>query len=97
MDLKDVANDLSDQTDYRLKQRLEALLRANPRYRNLGEDNRRLILDLIEKYREKIRHGIKPSPYTVKEDMYHLYSQRLKLGLTYQDLDDIRDLLVSFK
>jgi hypothetical protein len=29
--------------------------------------------------------------------MYHLYQDRVKLGLTELDLDQIRDLLESFK
>lgn len=97
MDLKSIFKDAKKQTDYRLDQRFDELMRKNPRYQNLDEENRRLILDLVRKYKEKLRHGIKPSRLTVKEDMYHLYQNRLKFGLTYNDLDQIRDLLTSFK
>lgn len=97
MDLKDVAKDLGDQNSYRLDQRFDELMRKNPRYRNLDGENRELIFDLIKKYREKIRKGIKPSGYSVRQDMYGLYRKRLKLNLTYNDLDQIRDLLESFK
>lgn len=97
MDLKDVTKDLTDQTAYRLHQRFEEMMRTNPRYKNLDEANQKLILDLIEKYKAKMIHGIKPSRYIIREDMYNLYEHRLKLGLTYNDLDQIRDLLLSFK
>ncbi|MFA5023629.1 MAG: hypothetical protein WC523_01550 [Patescibacteria group bacterium] len=97
MDLKSIAKDLKDQTDYRLDQRFEELMRKNPRYQNLDAGNRELIFDLLRKYKEKLRHGIKPSRLTVKEDMYHLYQNRLKLNLTYNDLDQIRDLLAGLK
>lgn len=97
MDLKSVTKDLTDQTAYRLEQRFKEMLRTNPRYKNLDAGNRQLILDLIAKYQDKLRRGIKPSRYTIKEDMYHLYQNRLKLNLTYNDLEQIRDLLESFK
>ena len=97
MDLKSVAQDLPDQTIYRLQQRFEHLMHSNPSYRNLDEGNRRVIMELIEKYKEKLRHGIKPSRITVNEDMYRLYENRLRLKLTRTDLDQIRELLESFK
>lgn len=97
MDLKSIFKDAKKQTNYRLDQRFDELMRKNPRYQNLDEENRRLILDLVGKYKEKLRHGIKPSRLTVKEDMYRLYQNRLKFGLTYNDLNQIRDLLTSFK
>jgi hypothetical protein len=97
MDLKDVTKDLSDQYNYRIEQRLEEMMRTNPTYKNLDKHNRELILDLIRKYKEKIRQGIKPSRLTVKEDKYYLYQNRVKLGLTYNDLEQINNLLDSFK
>ncbi len=97
MDLKDVTKDLSDQTNYRLTQRMDELMRTNPNYRNLEGANKELVLNLIKKYKEKIRKGIKPSSLTVREDKYHLYQNRIKLGLTHQDLEQINDLLDGFK
>lgn len=97
MDLQSITKDLKKQTDYRLDQRFDELMRKNPRYQNLDAGNRELIFDLLKKYKEKLRHGIKPSRITVREDMYHLYQNRLKLNLTYYDLNQIRDLLTSFK
>jgi hypothetical protein len=96
MDLQDVTKDLSEQTDYRIEQRLEELMRTNPHYKNLDGENRELILGLIKKYKEKKREGIKTSHLTVRDDMYHLYQNRLKLKLTYNDLDQIRGLLEKF-
>jgi len=97
MDLKDITKDMEDQTDYRLDQRFDELMRKNPRYNNLDAGNRELIFGLIKKYKEKIRRGLKPSRYTIKEEMYSLYHNRVKLNLTKNDLDQIRDLLTSFR
>lgn len=97
MNLKDVTKDLSGQTNYRLTQRMDALMRTNPNYRNLEGANKELVLNLIKKYKEKIRKGIRPSSLTIREDKYHLYQNRIQLGLTYQDLEQINDLLDGFK
>lgn len=97
MELKDVAKNLSEQTEYRLDQRLDYLLRKNPKYRHLGKDEQELILDLLDKYKEKKRKGIKISSYSIRRDTYRLYRKRLKMGLSYNDLDKIKELLYSLK
>jgi len=97
MDFTNVTKDLKDLTDYRLQQRFDELMRTNPRYNNLGPDNRKLIMDLIHKYKQKLIDHSYPSDYTIREDMYNLYENRIKLGLTQLDLDQIRTLLQSFK
>jgi hypothetical protein len=97
MELKDVTKDMTNQTNYRITQRMEELMRTNPRYKNLDGANREVVLSLIKKYKEKIRQGIKPSRLTVREDKYRLYENRIKLGLTEYDLEQINNLLDSFK
>ena len=97
MELKDVAKNLSKQTEYRLDQRLDALLRKNPKYRHLGDGEQKLILDLLDKYKEKKRKGIQISGFSIRRDVYNLYRNRLKMGLTYNDLDKIKELLNTLK
>ena len=97
MDLKTVTRNLQGETDYRIEQRFDELMRRNPRYKNLDRDNQKLILDLIKKYKNKILEHNYPSSLTIRDDMYHLYQDRNKLGLTHTDLNQIRDLLESFK
>jgi len=97
MDLQKVASNLRDQTDYRLEQRFSEMLRRNPCYRNLDSKNRETIMELLKKYKDKKRRGLKISGLSVREDMYSLYHNRLKLGLTRNDLDQIRDLLAGIK
>ncbi|MHB8904089.1 MAG: hypothetical protein ACYC40_03235 [Patescibacteria group bacterium] len=97
MDFKDVTKNLTSLTDDRIKNRMDELFRVNPRFSNLDSANRELIFGLIKKYKEKIRSGVKPSAYTIHKDTYNLYENRLKLHLTSTDLDQIRNLLGSFK
>ena len=97
MDFKDVTKNLANQTSYRLEQRFNRMMRLNPRYKNLDRDNRRLVLDILEKYKDKARSGVKPSRLTIKADTYRLYKDRLKLNLSTNDLKQIRELPYSFK
>lgn len=97
MELNDVTKDLKDLTEYRLQQRFDEMMRTNPRYNNLGPDNRKLIMDLIHKYKQKLIDHSYPSDYTISRDMYSIYEKRVALGLTRLDLDQIRALLQSFK
>ncbi|MFA5886491.1 MAG: hypothetical protein WC863_01780 [Patescibacteria group bacterium] len=96
MDFQDVTRDLTQQNSYWLEKRFEEMMYKNPHYKNLSAANRQLILDLIKKYKEKLRRGLKPSLLTIKNDKYHLYQNRIKLGLTPTDLEQINDLLDSF-
>ncbi|HPT08208.1 MAG TPA: hypothetical protein PLE28_00735 [bacterium] len=97
MDFKDVTKDILDQNEYRLEQRFDELMRRNPHFKSLDKEDKEIVFDLIKKYKEKIRKRTYPSAFTIRRDMYHLYSNRVKMGLTYNDLDHIRDLLNSFK
>jgi hypothetical protein len=97
MDLKDVTKDLRDQNSYRLEQRFNKMFRVNPNYKNLSAGNRDLVMDLIKKYQHKLKLNQKISDYTVRRDMYRLYQDRFQMKLTIHDLDQIRELLQSFK
>ncbi|MFZ4631835.1 MAG: hypothetical protein ACOYL8_01340 [Patescibacteria group bacterium] len=95
MSLADIAKNAKEMTDYRLDQKLDEFFRKNPSFKNLG-DNREIVFNIIKKYKDKSRHGIKSSRLTVRDDMYHLYEKRLELGLSRTDLDDLKDLLETF-
>lgn len=97
MKLTDVAKNLSRQTDRRLDRRLKVLLRVNPHYRDLDKEDREIILDLLSKYKKKKRRGIKISDYAIRKDLYNIYQNRLKMGLTRNDVDKIKELLNSLK
>ena len=97
MDIKSLFENSENLTSYQIEQRLDSMVHNHPSFRHLSEGNKHLILDLVHKYKEKIRSGVGVSAYTIREDHYHLYQNRLKLDLTIQDLDTIKDILESFK
>lgn len=96
MSLSEIAQNSKDMTAYRLDQKLDEFFRKNPSFKNL-RDNQELIFEIISKYKEKARRGKSISGFTIKRDLYRLYKDRLKLGLSRADLDDLRDLIKSFK
>lgn len=93
MDLKSLLQDAKNLTSYEFEQKLNKLVRDNYRYKNLNSKNKKVILDLVKKYKPYLRKGIGVSSSTVRNDMYRLYQKRLKLDLTKEDLDDIREIL----
>ena len=97
MDIKSIFKDAKDLTDYQVEQHFDEFLRKQPSFRHLNQANQDLILDLVHKYKDKVRKGIGVSGYTIRQDSYHLYQNRLKLNLTHQDLETIKDVLESFK
>ena len=97
MDLEDFLKDINDQPSYIVERKLNELVRKNYHFQHLSEENRELVLDLVKKYKDKIRTGIGVSQYTINKDMYNLYQKRLKLKLTEVDRDHIREILESFK
>jgi len=97
MQLNDITNNLTRQMDYKIVEKMERLLATNPRYKNLDKANLELILDLIRKYKERIRKGITITTRMIKDDRYYLYHNRVKLGLSEVDLKQIFDLLENFK
>ena len=97
MDIKNVFKDAKNLTSYQIEQHFDHMLRQHPSYNHLSETNKNLILDLAHKYKEKIRTGVGVSAYTIRDDHYHLYQNRLKLDLSRRDLDVIKDIMDSFK
>jgi len=93
MDLKDLLQNAKNLTSYEFEQKLNKLVRDNYRYRNLSSKNKKVILDLVKKYKPYLRQGIGISSSTIRNDMYRLYKNRMKLDLTEEDLKDVREIL----
>ena len=81
----------------RFKMRLNDFLRYKSEFKNLSEANKKLALNLIKKHLSDIRSGIGISDYVIRQEMYKLYEDRLKLGLSEDDLEDIKEILNLFK
>ncbi|MDD5071169.1 MAG: hypothetical protein PHQ42_00295 [Patescibacteria group bacterium] len=93
MDIKDLMANAKNLKDYEFERKLNELVRNNYRYRNLGSANRKIILDLVKKYKSYLRKGIGISSVNLRNESYRLYQNRLKLGLTEGDLKDIKEVL----
>jgi len=93
MDMQDFTKNLGHTLDRDIKMRLNKLVRENYRYQNWDESNKKVVLDLVKKFKPYLRKGIKISDRTIQKETYHLYQNRLKLGLTEEDLKDIKEFL----
>ena len=97
MDIKDLMKDAEDLTDFEFERKLNDLIRENFRFRNLNEDNREIVLDLMKKYKSRLKRGVGLSYSDLKNEMYRLYEKRLKLDLSEKDLEDIKEILGELK
>lgn len=99
MELEDFLESVKDKDlpSYRLERELNSLVRQNYRFRNLSSDNKEVVLDLIKKYKEKIRRGLGISEYLINKELYRLHQKRDEDDLTKRDKEQIRMILESFK
>ena len=97
MDIEDLVNDAKNLTDWEFERKLNKLVRENSKYRNLDENNKKVILDLVKKYKPKLRKGIGISHTNLRNDMYRITKDRNKLGLTREDLKDVDNFIKAFK
>ncbi len=97
MDIKDLLKDAQNLTDYDFEQKLNRLILDNYQYRNLGQKNKKIVLDLLKKYRSYLRRGMGISYSARQNEMYKLYRNRLKLDLSEEDLKDIKEIMEMFK
>ncbi len=97
MKLTDISKNVNNLRKHKIIEKMGRLLAINPRYKNLDSSNRKLIEDLLMKYKERARKGITITRLMIKEDRSYLYRNRVKLGLSKVDLKQIFKLLDSFK
>lgn len=97
MDIKDLVADAANTPTYKFERKLNKLVRDNYRYKNLDKNNRKTVMDLVKKYKTRLRKEGGISAYSIRNEMYRLYQKRLKLNLTEEDLKDIKEILEEFK
>lgn len=97
MELKNLLAKVKTLTSAQFNDQFNSLLRDNYHYYNLDENNKKLILQIIEKYKPRIREGRGIDSVAIREESYRLYENRLKLKLTEKDLADIKEILNYFK
>lgn len=97
MDFEEFLDSVKDQPSYIVERKLNTLVRQNHNFKNLSSENRKLVLELLAKYRPKIRKGIGVSQYLINKDMYRLYQGRHDEDLSKRDREQIRAILESLK
>ena len=97
MNVQDLLKNAKDLTDVEFERRLNKLVRENYRYRNLNGDNRKLVMEILDDYKDRLRSGMGVSYNKRTRDLYKLKSKREKLGLTKEDIRDITEIVNAFK
>jgi hypothetical protein len=97
MDIQDLMSDVKGTPGHIFERKLNHFVRNNHSFKNLDENNKGLIKDMVGNYRKNylVRGRSVPS-YTLKNDMYKLYQNRQKLGLSENDLKDIKNIMSEF-
>ncbi len=97
MNIKDLMKNVKDLTDKEFERKLNKLVRDNYRYKNLNEDNRKIILEIVDEYKDILRDGRSISYDRRYKDLYKLRKNKIKLGLSDEDLKDIKNIIDSFR
>lgn len=97
MDIKELLANAKNLTSEELLRKINSLARDDYRYGNLDEKNKKIILDLIKKHIGNIRDGLGISSTVLENEFCRLYQNRIKLGLSEEDLKDIKEILKIFK
>ena len=97
MDVDELTKKLKDEPLWKFERELNELIRKNSKYYNLNQKNKDVIMNLIKKHLDDIRQGQGISSYTLQQESLRLWQNRIKSGLTEEDLKDIKEILGMFK
>ncbi|PIT94350.1 hypothetical protein COT98_04185 [Candidatus Falkowbacteria bacterium CG10_big_fil_rev_8_21_14_0_10_39_9] len=97
MDIQDLLKNIKVLTEEQIERKLDELVKRNYHFSNLDEKNKKTVLNLINEYKDSIKHGIAITAHRIQRDIYPLYENRLSLGLTKKDIDDLKNILNAFK
>lgn len=97
--LKELIEKFRDETldEKRFFEKFEWELRQGLHFSNLDEKNRKIIIDLAHGHKKLFRESRWPKDSDIREETYNLYKDRIKLGLTEDDLKDVKEILQMFK
>jgi Asp-tRNA(Asn)/Glu-tRNA(Gln) amidotransferase C subunit len=97
MDVEELTKKLKDEPLWKFERELNELIRHNSNYYNLNTKNKEIIINLIKKHLDDIRQGRGISSYVLQQESLRLWQNRVKSGLTEEDLKDIKEILGMFK
>ena len=97
MNISELVKDSKGLTSEMFERKLNKLIRENYRYKNLDSDNKKVILDITDKYRNYMRRGIGISYSSIMSEMRRLRKGQPENDLSKEDLKDIREVLDAFR
>jgi len=97
MDMNELMQNVTKLTGDEFEKKFNKLIRENYKYKNLDSGNRQVILDFVKRYKERFREGLGLSEERFKDEMYEMDKKRSELGLTEEDMKDVREILGELK
>ena len=97
MDINELLKNVEDLSDLEFKRKLNNFVRSKSDYKNLSPENREVILNIIDEYKDILKEGRKIDYNRRNKDYYKLKKNKIKLGLTDEDLKDIKKIIDWFK
>ncbi len=76
------------------ERKLNSLVRNHSRYKNLDEGNKKVIMEVFKKHRDRFRTGIGLSYSQRTREMSKIKATK---GVTKEDLKDIKEIIDGFK
>ncbi len=90
------AHDRDVETE-KLKKIFKEMMYRNFTYEHLDESEKAFVLDIILRHRAKLFNGEASSGSDLEKEYYRIWERRQELKLEEDDLEDIKEILQSFK
>src|SRR6056297_2565789 len=82
---------------HKFERKLNSFVRTHHRYGNLDQKNKKVVNDLVGKYKDRLRHKGGISSYAIRKEMYKLNKKRNEMDLSREDLKDIKKMVEGLK
>ncbi|MDO8259883.1 MAG: hypothetical protein Q7T50_00090 [Candidatus Magasanikbacteria bacterium] len=97
MGIDDLLKDAQNLTDEQFENRLNRLVHENSSFQNLDHENKKVVVEIFRRFKERLRKGYGISSRTIRDESMRLYKNRVELGLTEEDMRDIKDIMHGFQ
>ncbi len=95
--VKDLMNSAKSLPSHKFERKLNHFVRTHHSYSNLDSKNRKLVNNIVGKYKDRLRHQGGISSYAIRKEMYRLSQKRHDLDLSREDLKDIKKMMEGLK
>lgn len=96
-DIDDLMRSAKELPSHKFERKLNHFVRTHHSYGNLDTKNRKVVNELVGKYKDRLRHQGGISSYAIRKEMYKLNRKRNEMDLSREDLKDIKRMMKGLK